>query len=67
MYGLVAKFVCRSEQDFKNDIMQLVEDLIERLMAEELELFLMQCWIIWNQRNSVMRGGVIRDLNQLHR
>ena len=43
MYGLVAKFVCRSEQDFKNDIMQLVEDLIERLMAEELELFLMQC------------------------
>ena len=38
MYGLVAKFVCRSEQDFKNDIMQLVEDLIERLMAEELEV-----------------------------
>lgn len=51
----------------QGDILQLVEDLTDRLAADELELFLVQCWIIWNQRNLVMHGGVIQDPNRLHK
>ena len=51
----------------QSDILRLVEDLMDRLTANELELFLVQCWIIWSQRNLVMHGGVIQDPNRLHK
>lgn len=51
----------------QSDIVQLVEDLMDRLTAKELELFLVQRWIIWNQRNSIMHKGVIHDPNRLHK
>ena len=41
------------------DMLQLVEDLMDRLTMDEFELFLVQCWIIWNQRNSILHGGTI--------
>lgn len=34
-----------------NDIKQLLKDLIGRLTTEDMDLILVQCWIIWNQRN----------------
>ncbi|KAK9986551.1 hypothetical protein SO802_031502 [Lithocarpus litseifolius] len=36
-----------------------------RLTREELEAFLVQCWLIWNQRNSVLHGGTLQDPTQL--
>ena len=32
-------------------------DLMTLLQTEELELFLVQAWLIWHQRNSVANGG----------
>ena len=31
------------------DTLQLMEFVVDRLMVEELELFWVQAWIIWNQ------------------
>ena len=31
-----------------SDTLQLMEFLVDRLLVEELELFWMQAWIIWN-------------------
>ena len=44
---------CTGEQ---GDFLQLMELLIDRLSTEELELFLVQAWIIWNQRNGIIHG-----------
>ena len=38
------------------DIISLWEELIARLDSKELELFLVQAWIIWNQRNALVHG-----------
>ena len=43
------------------DFMQLFEALADRLSTTELELFLVQVWIIWNQRNVVVHGGQMKD------
>ena len=32
-----------------------------KVAREELEIFLVQCWVIWNQRNSVLHGGILQD------
>nr|POE55081.1 hypothetical protein CFP56_26662 [Quercus suber] len=45
----------------KDDFLQLVEELMNRLIVEDLELFFVQCWVLWNQRNSVIHGGSIQD------
>ncbi|XP_075670320.1 uncharacterized protein LOC142640111 [Castanea sativa] len=47
------------------DFIQLVEEMMDKLEVEELELFLVQCWVIWNQRNSVLHGGVLQDPSRL--
>ena len=39
------------------DVLQLVEKLMEKLTIEELELFFVQAWLIWNQRNTITHGG----------
>lgn len=51
----------------QGDILQLFEELMERLSVDEFELFLVQCWIIWNQQNSVLHGGVIQDPSRLNK
>ena len=33
---------------------------------EEFELFLVQCWLIWNQRNTVVCGGKLQDPTHLN-
>lgn len=48
------------------DFMQLIEDLILRLSKEDLELFWVHCWLIWNQRNRVLHGGIIQDPSRLN-
>ncbi|XP_075654965.1 uncharacterized protein LOC142625150 [Castanea sativa] len=43
------------------DFMQLFETLEDRLSTTEMELFLVQAWLIWNQRNMVVHGGHMKD------
>ena len=47
------------------DFLQLVEELMVKLSREELELFFVQAWLIWTQRNTVTFGGVIQDPSRL--
>ena len=49
---------------FRTDFLKLVEDLMERLQVEDLEYFFVQCWVLWNQRNSVVHRECI--LGRLH-
>ena len=41
------------------DMMELMEYLLSRLSLKEMELFLVQAWILWNQRNRLLHGGKI--------
>ncbi|KAL4600852.1 hypothetical protein ACB092_11G229600 [Castanea dentata] len=49
------------------DFMHLFECLMSRLLKSELELFLVQAWIIWNQRNAVVHGGQLKEPGWLNR
>ena len=48
------------------DMLQLVDLLQHCLDDEELELFWVQCWLIWNQRNTIVHGGIIQDPSRLN-
>ena len=47
------------------DMMELIEYLLNRISVQELELFFVQVWLIWNQRNNLLHGGKLRDPNWL--
>ncbi|KAK9993430.1 hypothetical protein SO802_023133 [Lithocarpus litseifolius] len=49
------------------DMMQLMDYLMDRLTREELELFWIQAWLAWNQRNRVLFGGTLMDPRILNR
>ena len=49
------------------DFLQLVESLANWLDATELELFFIQSWLIWNQRNVVVHGGHLKDPQWLNK
>ena len=49
----------------QTDFRQLVEDMIRKLPVEEVELFLVQAWMIWTQRNVATNGGTVQDPSQL--
>ncbi|KAL0007404.1 hypothetical protein SO802_008906 [Lithocarpus litseifolius] len=40
---------------------------MRRLPREELEHFLVQAWMIWNQRNAVIHGGQLKEPGWLNR
>ena len=43
----------------------LFVNLMDRLSREKLESFMVQCWLIWNQRNFVLHGGTLQDPSRL--
>ena len=49
----------------QGDILQLFAELLQRLSTEEFENFLVVSWLIWNQRNSVIHGGKVKDPRQV--
>ena len=49
------------------DVVALLEYLLDRLDRTEVELWLVQAWLIWNQRNRVVHGGKIIDPGCLNR
>ena len=40
--------------------------MLNKLSTEEFELFLVQSWLIWNQRNIVVHRGKLLDPTQLN-
>lgn len=48
------------------DVLQLVEELLKKLTTEELELFFVQAWLIWSQRNTIIHGGSMQDPTRLN-
>ena len=49
------------------DTLQLFESLLNRLSASKFELFLVQTWLIWNQRNTIIYGGKLKEPNWLNK
>ena len=47
------------------NFIQLMDDMMLKLMNEELELFLVLSWIIWNQQNTFVQGGALQDPSRL--
>ena len=50
-----------------NDFMQLFETLMNKLDATGMELFIVQAWIVWNQRNTMVHGEKMKDPRWLNR
>ncbi|XP_050241207.1 uncharacterized protein LOC126690119 [Quercus robur] len=55
---------CGGEFD---DFMQLFHAMMAKLSVEELETFLVQCWLIWHHRNSLLYGGSMQHPVQLNK
>ena len=49
------------------DVLQLFQELMIRLTTDEFELFLVQSWLIWSQRNTVVHGGKMKDPRWLNK
>ena len=65
MFGQGVRLGCRKCTGAQGDFLQLMELLIDRLSTKEMELFLVQAWIIWNQRNGIMHGKQIQPPEML--
>ena len=51
----------------QSDTLQLFEELMDRLTGSEFELFLVQAWLIWNQRNTVLHSGSFKEPGWLNK
>ena len=49
----------------QGDVLQLFTELLQRLSTEEFEVFLVVSWLIWNQQNSMIHGGKVKDPRQI--
>ena len=49
----------------QNDLAFLFEELRQKLSVEVFELFVVQLWLIWSQRNAIIHGGVMQDPTKL--
>ena len=50
----------------QSDVLQLIANLMHKLTKEDLKLFLVQCWLIWNQHNLILHGGNMQELGRLN-
>ncbi|XP_075649846.1 uncharacterized protein LOC142620348 [Castanea sativa] len=48
------------------NMIQLMEYLLDRVESQEMEVVLVQAWLIWNQRNRFVHGGKFHDLGWLN-
>ena len=53
--------------DGQSDTLQLFEELMVRLTKSKFELFFVQAWLIWNQRNTVIHGGSFKEPGWLNK
>ncbi|KAL0011249.1 hypothetical protein SO802_006357 [Lithocarpus litseifolius] len=60
----------RTLQKYKHgqaDLVQLMEEFLERMNMEEIELFWTQAWLIWSQRNCLLHGGKLKSSTCLNK
>ncbi|KAL4625504.1 hypothetical protein ACB092_05G031200 [Castanea dentata] len=50
----------------QGNVMQLFEHLIQQLSVDAIEIFLVQSWLIWNQRNMVPHGAKLQEPGRLN-
>lgn len=50
-----------------DDFMQLFQGMMAKLSVEELEIFLVQSWLIWHRRNTLLYGGSMQHPMQLNK
>ena len=43
-----------------DDFLQLFQVMMAKLSMEELEIFMVQSWLIWHRRNTVVHGGLMQ-------
>lgn len=55
---------CLVEQD---DMLQLMDEVINRLPFDELGQFLVQAWLVWHQRNAMILGKKLQELGVLNK
>ena len=48
------------------DVIQLIDYLLDRIELQELEVVLVQAWLIWNQRSRFIHGGKFHDPSWLN-
>ena len=48
------------------DMIHLMKYLLDQVEPQDMEVVLVQAWLIWNQRNWVMNGGKFHDLGCLN-
>ncbi|KAL4619577.1 hypothetical protein ACB092_06G089900 [Castanea dentata] len=48
------------------DMIHLMEYLLDRVESQDMEIMLVQAWLIWNQRNRVVHGGKFHDSGWLN-
>ncbi|KAK9988414.1 hypothetical protein SO802_028653 [Lithocarpus litseifolius] len=51
----------------QTDFITLLEYLLDRMEKTEVELMIVQAWLIWNQRNRVVHGGKFMDPGWLNK
>ena len=51
----------------QHDVVPLFQELLSRLPTTKFELFLVQAWLIWNQRNVLNNRGKLKDSMWLNR
>ena len=44
-----------------DDMIHLLEYLMDQVESQDMEVVLVQAWLIWNQRNRVVHGGKFHD------
>ena len=49
------------------DMLELFHEMMTGLSSVEFELFLVQSWMIWNQRNVLAHGGKVKDPRWLNK
>ena len=59
MFGLEVGSVCSKCPTLIGHVVKLFEWLVDRLVEEDMELFLVQCLVLWNQRNAILHGDTI--------
>ena len=50
-----------------SDFMQLMKHLVTQLSTDEMELFWVQCWLVWNRHNYVLYGGQLKHPTSLNK
>ena len=67
MCGQESQSICKSAQLTNVILFSYLNFSFDRLSDADFELFLVQSWLKWNQRNRVVHGGQMMDPRGLNK